>query len=787
MLRVIDRYLLRELGPPFLLGGALFTFFLFIDRIYHLTDLVITKGVPLRLVMGLLLYMLPSFLALTLPMALLAAILLACGRLAGDLEIVALRAAGVSPLRLWRPVALVAVVVAAITAWFTLAVNPTTNAAFQRQLFRILETRAASALKERVFNTAFAGVVVYIEELSPSQVALKGLLVSDERDPRQSRIITAREGRLLTDEQNRRITLRLIDGAISEGPVAAGPVTAPPPGSTGDGRPPARALSSTHHRFTAFSVDDMTLTIESPLKLPSRVDKPERDLSTRDLGAAIATLRGQGQPVAAYQVEYHKRFALPAAAIVFALVGFGLAVRSPRGGRSLAIVGSLVILVVYHLLLSFLERLALSLVLPPWLSVWLPNLIFTLVGVGILWTALRQLEMPELLWPGRLADRVRAARIAATPLRAAPVVRSPRASTHLIDRYLIREYLVYVVVGLAVAAVLFVIVDYLGHLDRYLRAKPPLIYIVQHFVYRLPAALYQGLPIVLLVATLFLFLTLSRQHELTALKAAGVSLYRVSLPILVLGALASVAAGLFQEIALPVLNERGEDVDRVKIRGQTPRHLQVLTRTWLRSSETRFFRVELIDPKERDMMGITILEIDRDFRLQSRLDSAGARGSEAGWEFTNGAVRVFSAHDRMETTPFTVTTLSLPERIDDFMEMQKSVEAMSFSELYAYVTRLQENGHAVSKYLVDLYGKLSFPFVNLVMVLVAIPLALHARPGGRVVGIGLAVAIMAGYFLVHYAARSFARADLLPPLIAACAANVVFLNLGLALLIRART
>src|SRR6185436_19441925 len=112
---VIDRYLARELISPFCFGGALFTFFLVIDRIYHLTDLVITKGVPFHLVIQLLVFMLPSFLAHTLPMALLVAVLLAGGRLAGDLEIIACKAAGISTLRLFRPVLGAGLVVMAAT------------------------------------------------------------------------------------------------------------------------------------------------------------------------------------------------------------------------------------------------------------------------------------------------------------------------------------------------------------------------------------------------------------------------------------------------------------------------------------------------------------------------------------------------------------------------------------------------------------------------------------------------------------------------------------------------
>src|SRR5438309_1951215 len=140
-LPVLDRYIARELVSPFLFGSALFTFFLVIDRIYQLTELVITKGVPFHLVVQLLVFMLPSFLAHTLPMALLVAVLLAGGRLAGDLEIIACKAAGVSLLRLFRPVLAAAVLVGAAVAGLTLVVNPLANRAFQNQLFKILQSR----------------------------------------------------------------------------------------------------------------------------------------------------------------------------------------------------------------------------------------------------------------------------------------------------------------------------------------------------------------------------------------------------------------------------------------------------------------------------------------------------------------------------------------------------------------------------------------------------------------------------------------------------------------------
>jgi lipopolysaccharide export system permease protein len=141
----------------------------------------------------------------------------------------------------------------------------------------------------------------------------------------------------------------------------------------------------------------------------------------------------------------------------------------------------------------------------------------------------------------------------------------------------------------------------------------------------------------------------------------------------------------------------------------------------------------------------------------------------------------------VSTIPFGHTTLELEEGIEDFVQIQKPVTAMGYRELRDYVARLEAAGFQAKKYLVDLYSKLSSPLKNLIMVLVAIPFALQSPRGGRLFGIGLAIAIMAGYMVVHYIALAFARADLLPPLLAAWTANIIFFGLGASLFLRART
>lgn len=780
-LGILDRAFLGEVAVPFLLAVSVFSFFLFLDRLYSLTELVINKGVPLHLVLQLVVYLLPAFLVHALPLALLLSVLLTAGRMAGDMEVVALKAAGVSLWRVFHPALLATLAVALASASLTLVVAPLSNASFQRQLFAILQARAVAGLKERVFNTSFGDVVIYVEEMSASQVALRGLVVSDERDPKLSRIITAREGRLLTDEVNRRVTLRLINGSVNEAdttPVAVSPAAAR--------EAAGGAASPRRYRYTGFRVYDMALTLDSPTK-GTRAEKPEKDLGIAALTERTVDPRIEPKERRAALLEWHKRLAYPLAPLAFVLLGFPLAVRSHRGGRSVALVATLNITVSYYLLMGSFEDVATRNRMPVSVAVWTPTIAFGVIGLALLTFTAREWRAPGLHGMWRLLDSLWQ-RVPRRRLRREERFRAAApGTTLLIDRYLVRQFAVFIALGLLVAATLAIVVDLLDTLERLVTFKPSLLVILEHFLYTVPIALYHALPIVMLIATIFLFLTLTRWHELTALKAAGVSLYRTSAPILGVGLAVAAGAGLFQEFLLPILNERGQEVDRVKIRGQPPRHLRVRTRLWLRSGDTRFYRVELLSPATNDLHGVTVLDVDRDFRLVGRLDARRARWSPAGWELSDGAFREVSAEGYVTTVPFTQTAVELDETIKDFTDIQRPPREMSYRELRDYVSRLEAAGFEVQKYLVDLYGKLSEPLRSAIMVLVAIPFALTAPRSGRIYGVALAIGILAAYIVLDYSAQAFARANLLPPLLAAWTANIIFLGVGTSFFLRART
>src|SRR5262249_34597246 len=250
--------------------------------------------------------------------------------------------------------------------------------------------------------------------------------------------------------------------------------------------------------------------------------------------------------------------------------------------------------------------------------------------------------------------------------------RGPRASTYLIDRYLVREYLSFIGIGLAVGAVLILVVDLLQYLDRFLRVKPPFVYILQHLLYRLPGSLYEGLPIIALISTVSLFLSLTQARELDAMKAAGISLYRASLPVLLIALAISLFSVALQETVLPIINAKAEDVDRVKIRGNQPRHLQRQTQIWYRPSSTRFMRMELLDPIERCADGLVVVGIPSDFRLADRLDARKARWTGEGWMLSDGVYRHVGPGNHVTSDPFAERLATMPEQINDLIQVQQS-------------------------------------------------------------------------------------------------------------------
>lgn len=382
----LRRYFLREVAVPFLYGIGVFTFILLIARMLKLVELVVNRGVPLPEIGKLFAYILPTFLEVTVPMALLLAVLLSFGRLSADSEIVALKTSGISLYQMIVPVALFTILVYFLSLFLAVSARPWGNSHLKAELYEIAKTRASAGLKERVFNDDFAGLVIYVERVEPPGDQLDGILIADNRDPGQRNTVIARRGFLVSSEKTHTVTLRLLDGNIHTFV----------PGE------------KSYHK-TDFTVYDVTLNMAAALAKFSQREKDAQEMTLGELRAVIAEKTRAGRSANAELVELYRKFALPFACLVFGLVAVPLGVQPARAVRSRGFSVSLVLIFFYYLLLTAGEAMAERGTLAPAIALWLPNAVFAALGLALFAAAAREtrIALPSKVEQGLAGLRTR--------------------------------------------------------------------------------------------------------------------------------------------------------------------------------------------------------------------------------------------------------------------------------------------------------------------------------------------------------------------------------------------
>lgn len=373
--RTLHRYVFLQILAPFAAGLALFTFILLIARIMKLVEMVVNRGVPVLEILRVFSYILPAFLEVTVPMALLLACLLACGRLSADSEITAMKAAGLSLYQIAAPIAVFATLVFVASLFLSLYARPWGNSALKTAIFDLARTRATVGLKEHVFNDEFKGLVIYVEKIEPPGSNLQRILISDRRQPGEENTVVAKRGTLVAHESTRSVNLRLFDGVIFT----------------------SRASEQGYHK-TDFNTYDVNLNLGEALgQMESREREPS-EMPLPELRERIATESERGEPVRAERVELARRHSIPFAALVFAVIGVPLGLQPVRAVRSRGLAVSLVIILSYYLMLSAAETLATQGKVPITLALWTPNLVLAAIGVVLF---VRQAQ--EVVRPGESA------------------------------------------------------------------------------------------------------------------------------------------------------------------------------------------------------------------------------------------------------------------------------------------------------------------------------------------------------------------------------------------------
>ena len=380
--RTLYTHITKELMSPFILGLLIFTFILLTNRILKLMDLVVNKGVGLDEVIKLIMYLLPSFFMLTIPMSVLLAILITLGRLSADGELIAMKASGISLYQILPPFIALCVTGFLLTNMLSLLLLPQGNRAFRNQLFSLSKRHSEANLQERIFNDDFEGLIIYINEIPGQGKHMQGIVISDKRETEVPSLIIGEEGMIISDQNERKGTLRLFNGSIHRA-----------------------ANDSLTYQKAIFKTYDMNLQLSN--------EESENDTEIKYSDQSIAALlklltdrSKEKKSLIKIQTEIHKRFAIPFACVVLGLVGIPFGAYRRKGNRSYGFVLCIIILFLYYVFLNFGETMAKRGILYPALGIWLPNVVLGIMGCYLLSVVGREKPIPGLYWIDETVNRL---------------------------------------------------------------------------------------------------------------------------------------------------------------------------------------------------------------------------------------------------------------------------------------------------------------------------------------------------------------------------------------------
>jgi LPS export ABC transporter permease LptG len=796
-MKIFSRYVLKEMIGPTLLGFIFYTSIILMRQLFDLAGLIIKRSLSGAVVGKLLLYILPNIVVLTLPMSLLFGILIAVGRLSSDSEIVAMRALGISTRTIYRPVFLFSFFMAVLNFYLINSVMPESNRQFVTLQAELTTSAAENVVKPRVFHTGYANLMIYVDDVDSQTGQWKGVFVADSRTDESTDPSTPQEmsGNLTAPQDEDELAALSQQGAGQRIIAAQTGNVALVGGSKEIWMNLADAET---HVWNPRRTDRYYLSRNESqrIRLPSVSGSFDastlgRSLREMDLRQLLEQQRkyaegtGPNNRVARNmaRVEIHKKFAIPFACIAFGVIGLPLGITNRRGGKSSGFTLSIGIILFYYLMLINGEQLANNGKIPAALGIWGANFILLMAGIFLVSRANRDFAAR----PGQgvfarmaIAVRHRLARRSARTVEVAeddPSVLNQLDITfpNIIDRYVLREFLKVLAMVLLSVAILSMIIDFSDKAKDAREHGVAASILLTYYRFYVFTVLNWTVPISILVSTLVTFALMSKNNEVTAIKSSGVSLYRLSLPILVVAAVMSLLSYLNLDFVLPYSSQRLEAVKRT-IDGKPPISAAEQQRLWYHGKGRYLLNFLNYDRDAKRLTQVQVFELHpTEFRMARRIYAKRATWNGKGWAFEDGWMRSFPDN---ATSTFTVfkepLVLNYAETPEDFALEVRLPDQMTYAQLHRYLVTLKESGYAAEALSVKLYEKTSWPALSLIMALIALPFAFRMGKRGALYGIAIALVLGIVYWIVFALFVKFGEVGNLPPLLAAWAANILF-------------
>jgi LPS export ABC transporter permease LptG/LPS export ABC transporter permease LptF len=779
--RILNRYISGEIFSHALIGGVIFTFILFMKELNRILEMVVHNSSTLVSVVEVILFMMPNFFMITIPMAVLVGVLLGLSRLAADSEIIAMRASGLGIGYFVRVASIVAVGGTLLGLANSLYLAPRANQAIL-MMDKALAMQASYEIEPRVFDEDFHNFVLYVQDVRAGAGAAnwRQVFMADTTDPTTPLVTTAASATVANDS-GQELLMRLRNGARHE---------------TVAGQPE-------QYNISTFDFTDLPLAAGQQNEAHlGRMDTAIYALPMGELRAR--TLGPDGKR---FQIELQKRFAYPAACLVLMLVAVPLGVTSRRGGKSTAWVATLALVVVYYSLSLIGIALAKQDWISAFLAVWMANILFAAGGVFLLW---------QMASGGRLLNAIstRASRFQ-RPASAASEkafgtaltallskfqsrprrIKARNVFPRILDKYVVREFLVIFALVLAGFVTLILVFTVFDLLKDILSHDIGWYTVSEYLINLTPSMLYQITPLAVLIAVLVTFGVLNRNSEIIAMKACGISLYRLVIPIVSIAAILSVSLFLFDQYYLPQANRRQEALRNI-IKGKPAQTVLRPEQNWIfgephPGEPDRIFYYQFFDPEHNEFANLSIFEFNPStFALSRRIFAARAvwDTETSAWRFLNGWQRDIAGANVQEYRQFQRTSFTeIHEDPGYFKKESLQAQEMNFGQLDRYIGDLRQSGFDTMRLRVQLWQKIAYPLVAIVMAVLAIPFALSMGRRGSLTGIAVAIGVALAYFVINGLFGALGDVNYLPAALAAWSSDLIFGLVGGYLLLRTPT
>jgi len=497
-----------------------------------------------------------------------------------------------------------------------------------------------------------------------------------------------------------------------------------------------------------------------------------------------------------YLIELHKRFAYPAACLVLMLIGIPLGLASRRGGKSAGFVVTIALVFVYYFFSLTGGTLAREGKVPVFVGIWAANLLFAFFGLLLL----RQMAVGGATGTqfAAILSKLKSTRL----LNPRNEPSKPEANAHqrgrfplILDDYVLREFLTTFAMVLVSFVLLMLVFTFFELLGDIIRNRTPLVTVGEYLIDLTPSMIYNIAPLGVLVAVLVTFGVLTRTSELTAMKATGISLYRVMVPIVVVSALIAIALFLFDESYLPSANRRQEALRSI-IKGRPAQTFLRPDQKWIFGRQEpgkpgRIFYYQFFDPDQERFANLTVFEFNpENFSLSRRIFASSVHWEPQlqQWVFEHGWERRFDGEAVSSYSQFSVEDFpEINEPPQYFTKQALQSQEMTFGQLERYIRDLRQSGFDTKHLSVQLNLKIADPLVTLVMAVLAIPFALSMGKRGSLTGIATAIGLAIAYWVVKGMFGALGDVNLLPTLLAAWSPDLLFGLTGAYLLLRTPT